>query len=272
MLETCFSTAPGVTTRASAIALLVRPSAISESTSRSRGERASIGFSGAARRSPTSSATTSRSSAVPAVGDAADGVEESGDVADPLLQQVADAALAARQQLRRVDRLDVLGEDQDAEAGMAAARLDRGADPLVGEARRQPHVDDRQGGLVGAGDPQQPLPVLGLGDDLDLVFAQQRDQPLAEEHRVLGDHDPHGSLTLIRVPSPAGEAISNSPSSAATRRRSPSSPLPAARSAPPGPSSATITSRVSPASRIVTVALASGACLATLVSDSATTK
>ena len=37
MLATCFSTAPSVTTSAAAIAALERPSAISASTSRSRG-------------------------------------------------------------------------------------------------------------------------------------------------------------------------------------------------------------------------------------------
>src|SRR6185503_20727428 len=112
---------------------------------------------------------------------------------------------------------------------------------------------------------QQALAVFGLGDDLDLVFAQQRDQPFAQQQLVLGDHDPHGSLTSIRVPTPAGEAISRAPSSAATRRRRPSRPLPAARSAPPGPSSTTTTSSVSPSRRSVTPARAPGACLATLV-------
>src|SRR6185312_8223887 len=207
-----------------------------------------------------------------AAGDATDRVEEGRNVTDPLLQQVADATLPSGQELRRVDRLDVLGEDQDAEVGVAAAGLDRGADPLVGEAGWQPHVDDRQVGLVGADDPQQALAVLGLGDDLDLVFAEQRDQAFAQEQLVLGDHYPHGSLTSIRVPSPTGEATSRSPSSAATRRRRPSSPLPASRSAPPGPSSATTRSSSSRSSRIVTEARAPGACFATLVSDSATTK
>src|SRR5439155_382035 len=161
-------------------------------------------------------------------------------------------------------RLDVLGEDQDAEAGMAAAGLDRGANPLVGEARRQPHVDDRQVGLVAADDPQQPVTVLGLGDDLDLVLAEQRDQALAEQQRVLGDHDPHGSSSSIVVPAPRGELIRSSPSSAATRARSPARPPPAG-SAPPGPSSETSTRRTSSPPLIRTVAAASGACLATLV-------
>src|SRR5215208_2573845 len=60
---TCFSTARSVTTSASAIALLERPSAIRPSTSRSRAVRLSSGSS--RLRRPSSSATTSGSSAEP---------------------------------------------------------------------------------------------------------------------------------------------------------------------------------------------------------------
>jgi hypothetical protein len=67
MLETCFSTAPGVTTIARAIAAFVRPSAISSMTSRSRGVRLASGPSPPLPppRARTSSVTTSRSSTVP---------------------------------------------------------------------------------------------------------------------------------------------------------------------------------------------------------------
>ena len=47
---------------------------------------------------------------------------------------------------------------------------------------------------------QQPGAVLGLGDDLDLVLAQQRDEALAQQRLVLGDHDPHGSSARTVVP------------------------------------------------------------------------
>src|SRR3954454_8553684 len=60
---TCFSTARSVTTRASAMAALERPSAIRPSTSRSRAVRPSSGSS--RRRRPSSRATTSGSSALP---------------------------------------------------------------------------------------------------------------------------------------------------------------------------------------------------------------
>ena len=63
MLATCFSTAPVVSTSSRAIAAFERPSAISESTSVSRGVSRSIGP--CTRRREKSCATTSGSSAVP---------------------------------------------------------------------------------------------------------------------------------------------------------------------------------------------------------------
>src|SRR3954454_2482715 len=63
MLVTCFSTARSVTTSRSAIAWFDRPSAMSSSTSRSRGVSCEIGSS--PRRRPTRRDTTSGSSAEP---------------------------------------------------------------------------------------------------------------------------------------------------------------------------------------------------------------
>ena len=53
---------------------------------------------------------------------------------------------------------------------------------------------------MAADDPQQALGVLGLGDDLDAVLAQQRDDALAQQRLVLDDHDAHGSSALIGRP------------------------------------------------------------------------
>jgi hypothetical protein len=63
MLATCFSTVPRVRTKAAATPALDRPSAISASTSRSRGVSGSR--SPACRLAARSWLTTSRSSAVP---------------------------------------------------------------------------------------------------------------------------------------------------------------------------------------------------------------
>ena len=89
MLATCFSTAPPETTRAAAIPALDRPSAISASTSRSRG--VSVARSPACRLARTSWLTTSGSSAVPPARHPGQRVGELGHVGDPVLEQVADA-------------------------------------------------------------------------------------------------------------------------------------------------------------------------------------
>ena len=52
-------------------------------------------------------------------------------------------------------------------------------------------------------DPQQPRAVLGLGDDVDALLAQQRDDALAQQRLVLDDHHPHGSSARTVVPPPA---------------------------------------------------------------------
>ena len=102
MFETCFSTAPGVTTSSRAIAAFVRPSAISASTSRSRGvsalERGVAAALGAAADQLGDDLAVERRAAG---GDALERVEEGAHVADPLLEQVADAALACRPAARR---------------------------------------------------------------------------------------------------------------------------------------------------------------------------
>src|SRR3954471_3649292 len=207
-----------------------------------------------------------------AVGDAADRRHERLHVPHPLLEQVPDPALAVGvEQLGGVDRLDVLGQDQHAKPREARARLHRRADALVGERRREPHVDDRQVGLMSPYDPQEALAVLGLRDHLDVLLAQQGDDALAQQRLVLGDDYSHGSSARITVPSPGLLTTASVPSSACTRWRSPLRPPPSAF-APPGPlSEISITSEPS-SSASVTCAVALGACLATLVSDSATTK
>ena len=149
MLVTCFSTARSETTNASAIAAFERPSAISSSTSRSRGgERARAGRP--SRWRPTRCETTSGSSADPPPATRCDRVDEALDVGDAVLQQVADAGRVVGQQRLRVVGLDVLGQDQHAQVGVLGAQLDRRAQAVVGVVGRHAHVDDRDVGLVGA--------------------------------------------------------------------------------------------------------------------------
>ena len=124
MLATCFSTAPVVSTSSRAIAAFERPSAISESTSVSRGVRRSSGPSTPPAREQLRDDLRIERGA--AGRDAPHGVDEVVDVHDPVLQQVADATAAVGEQLRRVGLLDVLRDDQHPVPGRArAARAPR---------------------------------------------------------------------------------------------------------------------------------------------------
>ena len=89
----------------------VRPSAISESTSRSRGESSSSALHRARRADQRRDDLRVERRA--AVGDAARGVEEVVDVEHPVLEQVAEAA-AGGDELDDVAGLDVLGEHEHA--------------------------------------------------------------------------------------------------------------------------------------------------------------
>ena len=122
----------------------------------------------------------------------------------------------------------------------------------------QDRVDER----VGVGD---------LGDDVEVVVAEQPGEPVAQEREVLGDHDAHGSSARIVVGPPAGLCTVSVPSSASTRRRSPARPLPAA-SAPPLPSSWISTSSI-PSLRPTEMSMRPAPeCLAALAIASAATK
>jgi hypothetical protein len=83
-------------------------------------------------------------------GDAFDGVDELGDVADAVLEQVAHAGRVAADELEQVRRLEVLRQDEHRHARMRAAYLRGGEQPVVGLPGRHADVDDRDVGLVRA--------------------------------------------------------------------------------------------------------------------------
>ena len=95
MLEMCFSTAPGVTTSARATAVFVLPSAIRPRTSvlarRERAERAVAAVRVAPAHQLGHDLAVERR---PAAGHALHGGDERLHVPHPLLEQVADPALA----------------------------------------------------------------------------------------------------------------------------------------------------------------------------------
>ena len=157
------------------------------------------------------------------------GVDERGDVGDPVLEQIADGALAALEQLAGVELLDVLRQHQDREARPHPARLDRRPQPLVGEGRRHPDVDDGDlGGLVA----QRARRSDGR--------CRRRPRPRSRAPRGAGSGRPGGGRGLPRgqharhLHDDDGRAALGLdtdivPSNAASRRITPSIPVPASR-------------------------------------------
>ena len=200
------------------------------------------------------------------------GVQELVDPPHPVLEQIADSARAAGQQFDGVGILDVLRQHQYRQTRDLLPGCEGGAQALVAEVRRQAYVEDgdvravaeERGQHLGAADRD--------GHHLVARRGQQQDQALPEQGIVLGDHHTHGSSTWITVGPSAGLVTSIVPSRAATRRRMPSSPVPAASSAPPRPSSRTEILNVPGTRASRTLARVDPLCFAAFVRASATTK
>ena len=86
------------------------------------------------------------SSAEPPVRDSTDRGDELLHVADPVLQQIADALGRIGEERQRKPDLHVLGENEDSHRRMSLADLERGLEALVVVRRRQSNVDDRHVG------------------------------------------------------------------------------------------------------------------------------
>ena len=271
MLLTCFSTALSLTTRARAIAGLLRPSAISASTSRSRGVSRS---SGSRRRERASScATTSGSSAVPPAPTRRTRLDELADVGDAVLQQVADAAGVAGEQLGGVALLDVLRQHEDADVGPPArgSRSPARSPSSVCVGGMRTSVTTRSGWWRSTAAaarrhrrPWRPPPRRhrrGCGSGRPAAARSPRRSRSARQlhEQVVG---PPGGLIDVHRPAQAGDPVAQAlqPAAASPGRRH------------RAPLSRTSTTRRSPARAIDTEAWVAPACWATLVSASATTK
>src|SRR5690606_30218975 len=109
-------------------------------------------------------------------------------------------------------------------------------------------------------------------DHLAAELFEQPDQALPDEHGVIGHDYAHGTSATITVGPPSGELTASSPSTARSRSASPARPCPLATCAPPTPSSPMVRPRRSSVWTSRTAQAVAWLCLATLVSDSATTK
>ena len=207
-----------------------------------------------------------------ALADPAHAVDEPLDVRDAVLEQVADALRVVGQQLERVGLLDVLGEHEH--AGLAALAR------IVAAARRPSSVcvgGIRMSTIATSGLWARTLRSRSSASPAWATTSMpasssSRATPSRSRTLVLGDDDSHGILARTVVPSPGGLSTSRRPSSAASRSARPAQPAARVGVAPPTPSSWTSTSAHAVLTRDADGRVRAPACLATFVSDSATTK
>src|SRR2546423_7095447 len=157
--------------------------------------------------------------------DACNGTPERIDVADALLQQIADALCAVPDEVKGVVLLVVLGEHQHAGLRQQAPQLDRCAKAVVCPPRRHLDVDDCNIRLVRERLAQERLRIARLADDIEPRLHEQTRYPLAHQNVVLPDDYAQGlrhDETLL--PLAGGRAIgatSTSGGSQAGRSRDP---------------------------------------------------
>ena len=184
---------------------LLRPSAISASTSLSRGVRKSSGDCGRARAA-TSASTTRGSITEPPLATASMRAPQHVDVGHALLQEVGASVGAVLEQRERVVGLDVLAEHHDADVRVRRPDEVRGAHALVGPGRRHPDVGDHDIGRIGLDAGDQRVEILVRGDDLEAGFdAEEADDAFPHEVVVLGhdDSDRHAGSLRAREDMPA---------------------------------------------------------------------
>ncbi len=177
MLDTCFSTAPSLTTSRSAMALLLRPSAINDRTSRSRGVSCGERVRATARKQLLHHLGVEHGTA------GGHPLQRIGQVVqgrDPVLEQVADAALAVGEQILRVCLLDVLRQHQHCRPGSPPARLECSQETFGRIRRWHPHVDDRDVGLVRLDRRDERVSVTDRLYHLAAGLDQQPDQTFAQ--------------------------------------------------------------------------------------------
>ena len=238
---TCFSTVCSVITSCSAIARFVRPSAMSaEHLALALGEL--LERVAAAAGAPDELPDDRRVEHRPARRDAAHAVGERLEVRDAVLEHVADALRARLQQLERVARPRRTARARGSRPAGPRSRIARAArspsSVCVGGMRMSTIATS---GRCASTSASSSSPSAARPDDVEARLGEQPREPLAQEHRVVGEDHSHGISACTTVPRPGGLSTSSRPPSASTRSASPRSPVPRAPSAPPTPSSATST-------------------------------
>ena len=170
-----------------AIPAFERPSAISASTSRSRGDRTSSGSAHAACGNELlhERGIDDRG----ALDDPLERVDEILDVRDTALEQVA-APLAAREQRSRSLHLHVRGESDDGDVRKLLADRLGGFEALGRVRGRHANVDDHEVRPKLAHQLDQLGRVPGLTHHLETGTLEQAGETLAHQNLVVRQHDP----------------------------------------------------------------------------------
>src|SRR6266581_4000133 len=184
MLRTCFSTVPSVTQSWRAMPALERPSAISASTSRSRGESVERVVAVPGRDEFLDEAGVDNGASAR---DPPKCVDELVHVGDAALEEVADA-LPAGEELHRVLDLGMRRQNENARLRQLGPDDARRLQTLGRVVRGHPDIDDDQVGVALA----YQLDELGggarLAHDLEAGVLQQARDSLPEKDVVVGQH------------------------------------------------------------------------------------
>ena len=121
----------------------------------------------------------------PARGHAPDRVDEARDIADTMLEQVADALGTIGEKLARVMILQELRQHEYGDVGLRGADLTRGAEPVVGAVGGHLDVGDDHVGLMRPGLTDQVGGVRGNGNDVETSLRQDVNHTLANKRLIL---------------------------------------------------------------------------------------
>src|SRR5215471_741600 len=137
------------------------------------------------------------------------------------LEQVTSTARMLLDELHRVVRLQVMGQDEHPDAWMGRMQLLGGDQALVGVGWRHPDVNDRDVGPRQLYFAVQFPGCACLTDHVKACLGQQPVKPVPEQHLVVCDHDSHGISALIVARPPGPRSTVTLPSSAPTRSCNP---------------------------------------------------
>jgi hypothetical protein len=134
----------------------------------------------------------------PAISDAADGVGEHAQIADFLLQQVADALRAVGDEIERVAVFQELGQDQDTCSRPVGTDLKGRPEPVISMIRWHLDVGDDDVRAVHASHPYQVACVVSRADYVESAVLEDVHDPFPDEGLILAHDDPN-SLRLAHA-------------------------------------------------------------------------